>query len=138
MGSCGDAFDYPDWQIIDDKQSDTSGGDGIDMGDVSDEVLEGELRQAMEYVIDFREHKYQYQRNTNIDVFAGYCTVSKVNSTLANLYIIRMIIRMGIMVVLSVRVRNYFRNFITLIFCRKSWKSRMESNRSNFVCLQYA
>ena len=67
----------PDWQIIDDKQSDTSGGDGIDMGDVSDEVLEGELRQAMEYVIDFREHKYQYQRNTNIDVFAGYCTVSK-------------------------------------------------------------
>ena len=77
MGSCGDAFDYPDWQIIDDKQSDTSGGDGIDMGDVSDEVLEGELRQAMEYVIDFREHKYQYQRNTNIDVFAGYCTVSK-------------------------------------------------------------
>lgn len=46
IGSCRDAFDYPDWQIIDDKQSDTSGGDGIDMGDVSDEVLEGELRQA--------------------------------------------------------------------------------------------
>ncbi len=43
----------------------------------------------------------------------------KVNSTLANLYIIRMIIRMGIMVVLSVRVRNYFRNFITLIFLQK-------------------
>ena len=29
MGSCGDAFDYPDWQIIDDKQSDTSGGDEL-------------------------------------------------------------------------------------------------------------
>jgi len=30
-----------------------------------------------------------------------------------------MIIRMGIMVVLLVRVRNYFRNFITLIFLQK-------------------
>ena len=39
----------------------------------------------------------------------------KVNSTLDSLYIIHMIIRMAIMVVLLVRVRNYFLSYTMLI-----------------------
>lgn len=77
ISSCGDAFDYPAWQIIDDKQSDSSSGSDVELGDVSVEVLEGEMRAAMGLAIDFASHKYQYQRSTNIDVFAGYFTVSK-------------------------------------------------------------
>ena len=75
--SCGDAFDYPEWQIIDEKQSDNSSSGDVELGDVSVEVLEGEMRTAMGLAIDFATHKYQYQRSTNIDVFAGYFTVSK-------------------------------------------------------------
>lgn len=78
MTSCGDAFDYPDWQIIDESQDESGSGDnGIDKGDVSDEILVGELKKGLELAIDFDTHKYQYSRTQNIDVFAGYTTVAK-------------------------------------------------------------
>ena len=77
LGSCGDAFDYPDWQIIDDSQDTGSSEGGVDRGDVADDILEGELKVALGLAIDFDTHKYQYSRTQSIDVFAGYTTVAK-------------------------------------------------------------
>ena len=51
--------------------------EGVNMGDVATEVLEGEMLSGLPLMIDFNTHKYQYMRNQSIDVFAGYMTVSK-------------------------------------------------------------
>ncbi|MEG1905556.1 MAG: SusD/RagB family nutrient-binding outer membrane lipoprotein [Bacteroidales bacterium] len=71
---CGDKLDLHPWQIIDEKQDAT---DGPNLGDVALDVLEGELAEGLPYMLFFDTHKYQYARSQNIDVFAGYMTVSK-------------------------------------------------------------
>lgn len=71
---CGDKLNLHPWQIIDDLQDVT---DGPNLGDVSLDVLEGELAEGLPYMLYFDTHKYQYARSQNVDVFAGYMTVSK-------------------------------------------------------------
>ena len=51
------------------------GANTVTFDDATVESIEGQLIQGMEYVIDFREHKYQYQRNLNVDVYAGYMSL---------------------------------------------------------------
>lgn len=53
--------------------TDKSGyGSNVSLADVTEASMEGQLQTAMGYVIDYRIHKYQYQRNLNVDVYAGY------------------------------------------------------------------
>lgn len=51
------------------------GANTVTFDDATVESIEGQLIQAMDYVIDTRKHKYQYQRNLNVDVFAGYLSL---------------------------------------------------------------
>lgn len=73
---CGEAVDIMDSDnvIIDDEQKKEG---GVELGNVSPEVLEGELKGGIGLALDFDSHKYQYQRANNIDVFSGYFTVAK-------------------------------------------------------------
>lgn len=73
---CGDKLELKPWEIIDDAQ-DQGGDDGVNKGDVTLDVLEAELLQGLPYMLLFDAHKYQYARSQNVDVFAGYFTVSK-------------------------------------------------------------
>lgn len=78
MISCMPKYDdLNEWEVVDDLQSSEKDEEGVNLGDVSDEILIGELKQGLDYVIDSREHKYQYQRANSIDMYAGYGTVSK-------------------------------------------------------------
>ncbi|MGL4293089.1 MAG: SusD/RagB family nutrient-binding outer membrane lipoprotein [Bacteroidales bacterium] len=77
LSSCGDKFDLKPWEIIDDAQDQGNEEEGVNKGDVTLDVLEGELLQGLPYMLLFDAHKYQYARSQNIDVFAGYFTVSK-------------------------------------------------------------
>lgn len=53
--------------------TDKSGyGSNVSLADVTEASMEGQLQSAMELLIDVKIHKYQYQRNLNVDVFAGY------------------------------------------------------------------
>lgn len=54
---------------------DSWGANTVTFDDATVESIEGQLIQGMEYIIDFREHKYQYQRNLNVDVYAGYLSL---------------------------------------------------------------
>lgn len=74
--ACGPQIDLMPWEIIDEAQNGEDGEGGISSGDVSLEVLEGELLSGLPLMLDFNTHKYQYQRANNIDVFAGYFMVA--------------------------------------------------------------
>lgn len=76
LASCGDAIEELPWQIVDNTNS--SGDDsGSQEGAPSLDVLEGQLLSGLRSMQSFQEHKYQYQRGNNIDVFAGYMGVSQ-------------------------------------------------------------
>lgn len=74
--ACGPQNDLMPWEIIDEKQDEGGSDGGIAPGDVSLEVLEGELLAGLPHMLNYDAHKYQYQRANNIDVFAGYFMVA--------------------------------------------------------------
>lgn len=77
VASCGDAgIDDLPWQVVDNNADGGEDG-GSAEGAPTLETLEGELMSGLRSMQSFAEHKYQYQRTNNIDVFAGYMGVSQ-------------------------------------------------------------
>ncbi|MEG2151449.1 MAG: SusD/RagB family nutrient-binding outer membrane lipoprotein, partial [Bacteroidaceae bacterium] len=73
--ACGPQNDLLPWEIIDESQNGGESGGGISGGDVSLEVMEGEMLSGLAYILNYDTHKYQYLRANSIDVFSGYFMV---------------------------------------------------------------
>lgn len=73
---CGPKADLLENQVFPDKGTSEEGDASNSFEDVSTENLEGQLQSGLVYVIDYREHKYQYQRSNSVDAFSGYMSVS--------------------------------------------------------------
>ena len=70
--ACEDVNYGPQAGEINDGTDKSGYGSNVALADVTEASMEGQLQTAMDYLIDIRMHKYQYQRSLSIDVFAGY------------------------------------------------------------------
>lgn len=84
---CGDKLDEYPWQVVD-KGLGNAGSDGDTEGIPTIETIEQTLMTGLREIQSFSNppHKYQYQRSTSIDVFAGYMTVVKNIFTFGGAY----------------------------------------------------
>lgn len=78
VAGCGDKLDEYPWQVVD-KSMGSAGEDGETDGIPSIETIEATMMDGLRQIQSFANppHKYQYQRSTSIDAFAGYMTVTK-------------------------------------------------------------